>query len=235
MTHSPSVQTILRDRAAAGQRLVEPLLRYAQRPDVIVLALPRGGVPVAYEIATALKVRLDLMLVRKLGVPTHQEYAMGAIASGGIQIVNQDALRANRIEQGTFDAVVARETRELQRREQAYRANRAPPVLKDQVVILVDDGLATGASMMAAIQAVRRHGPARMVVAVPVAPLDTLEALRDEVNELVCPIIPEWLVSIGYWYQNFEQTSDQEVIDLLQRAWQREAESSAGPEGQANA
>ncbi|MNI72142.1 putative phosphoribosyl transferase [compost metagenome] len=144
-------------------------------------------------------------------------------------------MRANRIEQGTFDAVVARETRELLRREQAYRANRAPPVLKDQVVILVDDGLATGASMMAAIQAVRRHGPARMVVAVPVAPLDTLEALRDEVNELVCPIIPEWLVSIGYWYQNFEQTSDQEVIDLLQRAWQREAESSAGPEGQANA
>ncbi|WP_411740771.1 phosphoribosyltransferase [Pseudomonas sp. A-RE-19] len=222
----PSSQTILRDRVDAGRRLVEPLLKYAKRADVIVLALPRGGVPVAYEVATALEVRLDLMLVRKLGVPFHEEFAMGAIASGGIQIVNDNALRANRIDQRTFDNVVARETQELLRREHAYRGTRAPVQLKDQVVILVDDGLATGASMMAAIQAVRLQAPSRIVVAVPVAPLDTLEALYGEVDEVICPLIPEWMMSIGYWYMNFSQTSDNEVIDLLQRAWRRESGGS---------
>jgi putative phosphoribosyl transferase len=215
--------TTLQDRAAAGRRLVEPLLQYAHRPDVIVLALPRGGVPVAYEVATALQVRLDLMLVRKLGVPSHQEFAMGAIASGGIQILNQDALRVHPIDKAAFDAVVERETRELLRREQVYRGDRAPLQLKDQVVILVDDGLATGASMMAAIKATRVHAPSRIVVAVPVAPIETAEALRSEVDELVCPLIPDWLMSIGYWYVDFSQTSDEEVIRLLQRAWQREA------------
>ncbi len=226
MIQSPSSQTILRDRVDAGQRLVEPLLKYAQRPDVIVLALPRGGVPVAYEVATALEVRLDLMLVRKLGVPSHEEFAMGAIASGGIQIVNEEALRANRIDQRTLDNVVARETQELLRRERAYRGTRTPVQLKDQVVILVDDGLATGASMMAAIHAVRLQSPSRIVVAVPVAPLDTLEALYGEVDEVICPLIPEWMMSIGYWYMNFSQTSDDEVIDLLQRAWHRESGGS---------
>ncbi|WP_448724597.1 phosphoribosyltransferase [Pseudomonas farris] len=226
MIQSPSSQTILRDRVDAGQRLVEPLLKYAHRPDVIVLALPRGGVPVAYEVATALEVRLDLMLVRKLGVPSHEEFAMGAIASGGIQIVNEEALRANRIDQRTLDNVVARETQELLRRERAYRGTRAPVQLKDQVVILVDDGLATGASMMAAIHAVRLQSPSRIVVAVPVAPLDTLEALYGEVDEVICPLIPEWMMSIGYWYMNFSQTSDDEVIDLLQRAWHRESGGS---------
>jgi predicted phosphoribosyltransferase len=213
----------LRDRTAAGQSLVESLLQFAQRDDVIVLGLPRGGVPVAYEIASALEVRLDVMLVRKLGVPSHEEYAMGAIASGGIQIVNEDVLRANHIDQVTLDAVVERETRELSRREHAYRAGRQPLNLKDQVVILVDDGLATGATMMAAVHAVRRHNPAHIVVAVPVAALDSAEALRSEVTELVCPLTPEWLVSIGQWYLDFSQTSDDEVIDLLQRAWQRES------------
>ena len=226
MIQSPSSQTILRDRVDAGRRLVEPLLKYAHRPDVIVLALPRGGVPVAYEVATALEVRLDLMLVRKLGVPSHEEFAMGAIASGGIQIVNEEALRANRIDQRTLDNVVARETHELLRRERAYRGTRAPAQLKDQVVILVDDGLATGASMMAAIRAVRLQSPSRIVVAVPVAPLDTLEALYSEVDEVICPLIPEWMMSIGYWYMNFSQTSDDEVIDLLQRAWHRESGGS---------
>jgi predicted phosphoribosyltransferase len=218
----------LRDRTAAGKSLVEPLLKYAGRADVIVLALPRGGVPVAYEIATALEVRLDLMLVRKLGVPSHQEFAMGAIASGGIQIVNEDALRANYIDQRTLEAVIAREGLELQRRERAYRATRAPIKLQDQVVILVDDGLATGASMMAAVHAVRLQKPARIVVAVPVAPLETAEALRSEVDELVCPLTPEWMMSIGNWYMDFSQTPDEEVIDLLQRAWQRESAPGQG-------
>lgn len=220
---SPSSSTLLQDRAAAGRRLVEPLLKYAHRADVIVLALPRGGVPVAYEVAAALEVRLDLMLVRKLGVPSHQEFAMGAIASGGIQILNEHALRMHPIDKAAFDAVVARETRELLRREQVYRGTRAPVQLKDQVVILIDDGLATGASMMAAIHAARVHAPARIVVAVPVAPTETAQALRSEVDELICPIMPDWFMSIGHWYMDFSQTSDAEVIRLLQRAWQREA------------
>ena len=218
---SPSLQTILHDRVDAGRGLVGPLLKYAKRADVIVLALPRGGVPVAYEVVKALDVRLDLMLVRKLGVPTHQELAMGAIASGGIQILNEHTLRAHPIDQAAFDAVVARETRELLRREQVYRGTRAPVQLKDQVVILIDDGLATGASMRAAIHAVRAQAPARIVVAVPVAPVETAEALRGEVDELVCPINAEWFMSIGHWYMDFSQTADAEVIRLLTRAWQR--------------
>jgi predicted phosphoribosyltransferase len=201
--------------------LIEPLLPYANRPDVIVLALPRGGVPVAYEVATALKVRLDLMLVRKLGVPSHPEYAMGAIASGGIQIRNEEALRVHPIAKAAFDAVVERESRELLRREQVYRGTRPAVRLKDQVVILIDDGLATGASMRAAIQALRVQAPARIVVAVPVAPIETVEALRGEVDELICPLMPEWFTSIGHWYMDFSQSSDAEVIELLQRAWRR--------------
>ncbi|QLL10734.1 phosphoribosyltransferase [Pseudomonas chlororaphis] len=230
MSRDLSLQTILRDRADAGRRLVEPLLEYAHRPDVIVLALPRGGVPVAYEVAKALDIRLDLMLVRKLGVPSREEFAMGAIASGGIQILNEDALRAYPVDQASFNAVVARETQELLRREQVYREGRPPLQLKDQVVILIDDGLATGASMLAAVRAVRAQAPARIVIAVPVAPLETVEALRSEVDELICPLTPEWMMSIGYWYLDFSQTSDTEVIDLLQRAWERE--SIPGPSAQ---
>jgi len=176
-------------------------------------------------------VRLDLMLVRKLGVPSQPEFAMGAIASGGIQIINEDALRAHPITPAAFDAVLARETQELLRREQVYRGTRPPVRLKDQVVILIDDGLATGASMMAAIHAVRIQAPSRIVVAVPVAPLETVEALRSEVNEVICPLIPEWMMSIGYWYLRFPQTSDEEVIDLLMRAWQRESATSASTQG----
>ncbi|EJM59213.1 phosphoribosyltransferase [Pseudomonas sp. GM48] len=219
---NPLSHFILQDRPAAGRRLIEPLLSYANRPNVIVLALPRGGVPVAYEVATALKVRLDLMLVRKLGVPSRPEYAMGAIASGGIQIRNEEALRAHPIDRAAFDAVVERETRELLRREKVYRGTRPSVQLKDQVVILIDDGLATGASMMAAIQALRVQAPSRIVVAVPVAPVETAQALRGEVDELVCPLQPEWFTSIGHWYMDFSQTPDTEVIELLQRAWQRE-------------
>jgi len=220
---SPSSPLILQDRAAAGRRLTEPLRHYADRPDVIVLALPRGGVPVAYEVATALNLRLDLMLVRKLGVPSQPELAMGAIASGGIQILNDHALQFHPIDRAAFEAVVARETRELLRREQAYRGTRAPAQLKGQAVILIDDGLATGASMRAAIHAVRTQLPSRIVVAVPVAPVETAEALRREVDELICPITPEWFTSIGHWYMDFSQTPDAEVIRLLQRAWQPRA------------
>ena len=220
---SPSSPLILQDRAAAGRRLTEPLRHYADRPDVIVLALPRGGVPVAYEVATALNLRLDLMLVRKLGVPSQPELAMGAIASGGIQILNDHALQFYPIDRAAFEAVVARETRELLRREQAYRGTRAPVQLKGQAVILIDDGLATGASMRAAIHAVRTQSPSRIVVAVPVAPVETAEALRREVDELICPITPEWFTSIGHWYMDFSQTPDAEVIRLLQRAWQPRA------------
>lgn len=230
MIQSPSLQTTLPNRVEAGRRLVEPLLKYANRPDVIILALPRGGVPVAYEVASALKVRLDLMLVRKLGVPSHPEYAMGAIASAGIQILNDEALRAHPIDRVSFEAVVARETHELLRREKLYRGNRPPLQLKDQVVILIDDGLATGSSMIAAVHAVRAQSPSRIVVAVPVGPLETVETLRMEVDEVVCPLIPDWMMSIGYWYLDFSQTSDQEVIDLMQRAWQRELSSGSSME-----
>ena len=171
MSKSPSLQTILRDRADAGRRLVEPLLEYAHRPDVIVLALPRGGVPVAYEVARALDIRLDLMLVRKLGVPTREEFAMGAIASGGIQILNEDALRAHPVDQARFNAVVTRETQELLRREQVYREGRPPLQLKDQVVILIDDGLATGASWLCYYRALQL-GQASLV-----APVDKLSVV----------------------------------------------------------
>ena len=230
MIHSPSLQTTLLNRAEAGRRLVQPLLKYANRPEVIILTLPRGGVPVAYEVATALNVRLDLMLVRKLGAPSHPEYAMGAIASGGVQVLNDEALRAHPIDRASFEAVVAREAQELSRREKAYRGNRPPPQLKGQVVILIDDGLATGSSMMAAIQAVRMQAPERIVVAVPVAPRETVEDLSMQVDEVICPLIPEWMMSIGYWYLDFSQTSDEEVINLMQRAWERELSSASQTE-----
>lgn len=223
MSADPSLDTLLQDRSAAGRRLVEPLLKYAHRADVIVLALPRGGVPVAYEVATALDVRLELMLVRKLGIPSRPEFAMGAIASGGIQIRDEQTLRVHSISPAAFDAVVEQERRELRRREQAYRGTRPTVALKDQVVILIDDGLATGASMRAAIQAVRLQAPARIVVAVPVAPSETVEALRFEVDEVICPVTPQWMMSIGYWYADFRQTTDAEVIELLQQAWRRES------------
>ncbi|MBS7600862.1 phosphoribosyltransferase [Pseudomonas sp. RC2C2] len=228
MTTSPSPQSLFINRPEAGRRLVAPLNKYANRDDVIILALPRGGVPVAYEVACALNVRLDLMLVRKLGFPSQPEYAMGAIASGGVRIMNEEALRAHPTDKASFDAVLAREQQELLRRERVYRGNRSPLYLKDQVVILIDDGLATGASMLAAVHAVRTHAPSRIVVAVPVAPLETLEQLGGEVEEVICPLSPQWLVSIGYWYVDFSQTTDDEVMDLLHRAWQKERPDQTG-------
>ncbi|MBH3410628.1 phosphoribosyltransferase [Pseudomonas putida] len=218
MSHDLALPTVFADRTQAGRCLVEPLARYAGRHDVIVLALPRGGVPVAFEGATARDVPLDLLVVRKLGMPFPPEFAMGAIASGAVTVLNDDMLRAYPVEPALFDAVVARETEELARRERAYRGGRPALQLKDQVVILIDDGLATGATMRAAIQAVRAQSPARIVVAVPVAPPEALEALYGEVDELVCPLVPERMVSVGYWYQDFPQTSDEQVLTLLHAA-----------------
>jgi putative phosphoribosyl transferase len=222
MTRHHSLEFPLRDRMAAGRLLAPLLASYRRRRDVIVLGLPRGGVPVAYEIATALELRLDLLLVRKLGVPGHTELAMGAIASGGVRVLNPGVLRAYRIDAASIAAATERETQELQRRDQAYRGERPAPELRGQQVILVDDGLATGATMLAAVQAVHLQAPERIIIAVPVAAPESLEVLRTQVDEIVCPLMPEMLIAIGRWYLDFSQTSDEEVLTLLHQAWQRE-------------
>lgn len=215
------------DRRAAGQALVPLLLSYRHRADTIVLALPRGGVPVAYEIASALELPLDVLTVRKLGVPHHDELAMGAVASGGVRVLNHDVMVLHDINEITLHEVVQRELLELQRRERVYRSSHALPDLRDQQVILVDDGLATGATMRAAARAVRSQGAARITIAVPIAPSDTLAELREEVDEVVCPFTPEFFTAIGCWYEDFSQVSDPEVIDLLEKAWQRKLPESS--------
>ena len=207
-----------RDRTEAGQLLAERLTDYAGRPDVLVLALPRGGVPVAYEVARALVAPLDVFVVRKLGVPGHEELAMGAIASGGEYVLNDDVVEALRIPRHVIEAVSARELRELERRERAYRGDRPAPKVRGRTVILVDDGLATGATMRAAVHALRRLGPARIVVAVPTAAPSTCEEFRHEADECVCNITPEPFHGVGLWYEDFSQTTDDEVRDLLKRA-----------------
>lgn len=205
------------NRKAAGRALGEILKKdYAGRDDVIVLALPRGGVPVAAEIARALEAPLDLMLVRKLGVPGYAELAMGAIASGGVRVMNEDVVRGVGVSAEAIERVAEEETRELERRARAYRGERPWPELKGRCVILVDDGLATGATMHAAIDAVRAQQPGSIVVAVPVAPPDTVRSLRSLVDNVVCPHTPEPFQAIGLWYQDFSQTPDAEVIALMQ-------------------
>lgn len=221
MDRTDALQIPIPNRRAAGQALASLLLAYRCQADTLVLALPRGGVPVAYEIACALELRLDLMTVRKLGVPFHAELAMGAIASGGVRVLNRDVVHMHGIDADMLDAVAQRELLELQRRERVYRGDRPLPDLRGQQVILVDDGLATGATMRAAVRAVRSQGAARIVVAVPIAPCDTLDELREEVDEVVCPFSPAYFMAIGRWYTDFTQLTDREVIDLLQRAWQR--------------
>jgi predicted phosphoribosyltransferase len=206
-----------RDRHDAGRHLAAKLRRYAGR-EVIVLALPRGGVPVGYEVARALDAPLDVFLVRKLGLPGHEELAIGAIASGGVRVHNQDAIRAFGVSQEEIDQVAARERQELTRRERAYRDDRPPPDLRDRIVILVDDGLATGASMAAAAAAVRKLGPGRVVIAVPVGAADTCRAMRSVADEVVCALTPEPFFAVGAWYEDFEQTSDEEVSELLRKA-----------------
>jgi predicted phosphoribosyltransferase len=203
------------DRHDAGKRLAERLNRYAGRDDVVVLGLPRGGVPVAYEVARALNAPLDVFLVRKLGVPGHEELAMGAIASGGVRVLNDDVLTATRVPPGAVDAVAARELERLQDQERAYRGDRPPLDVRDRVAILVDDGVATGASMRAAVEALRGHGAGSIVAAVPTAPTETCEALRREVDEVVCAQTPDPFMAVGLWYRDFAPVSDAEVAELL--------------------
>jgi putative phosphoribosyl transferase len=207
-----------RDRIDAGRQLAAKLGAYANRPDVLVLGLPRGGVPVAYEVARALSAPLDVFLVRKLGVPGHEELAMGAVATGGVRVLNRDAVEGLRIPDHVIDAVAAQEQQELERRERAYRDARPAPDVRGKTVLLVDDGLATGSTMYAAAAALRRLGPERIVVGVPVSSPETCEAFRDAVDEIVCAITPEPLYGVGLWYQDFSQTTDDEVRDLLARA-----------------
>ncbi len=210
-----------RDRRDAGRSLAARLRQYANTPDVLVLALPRGGVPVAYEVACALNAPMDLFLVRKLGVPGREELAMGAIATGGVRVLNEDVVRPLGIPEGVIDAVVAEERRELSRRERLYRDDRPPPDVRGRVCILVDDGLATGATMHAAIVALRQQRPARVVVAVPVAAPEICERFRAEVDGIVCTITPSPFAAVGLWYQDFSQTTDADVRDLLERAANR--------------
>jgi putative phosphoribosyl transferase len=210
--------TRFEDRRDGGRRLGEQLRQYAGRPDVVVLGLPRGGVPVAAEVASELRLPLDVFLVRKLGVPGQEELAMGAIASGGIRVLNDDVVRAAGITEGEIDAVASDELRTLEARELAYRGDRPPVDVRDRVAILVDDGLATGATMRAAIAALRNRGAAATVVAVPTAPLETCAALSCEVDEVVCATTPDPFMAVGMWYEDFTPVSDQTVRDLLNGA-----------------
>ena len=214
-----------RDRYDAGRFLAEKLTGFAGRPNLLVLALPRGGVPVGYEVARALDAPIDVFLVRKLGVPGQRELAMGAIATGGVRVLNHDLVRALAIAEPAIEAVAAEEQAELERRERAYRDGRPPPDVRGRTVILVDDGLATGSTMRAAARALRQQDAARIVVAVPVAPPDTCADFHDEVDDVVCALMPEPFYAVGLWYEDFSQTSDDEVHDLLARA--RHAEPAA--------
>jgi len=207
-----------RDRLDAGQRLVTQLHAYANHPDVLVLALPRGGVPVAFEVAQALNAPLDVFLVRKLGLPGQEELAMGAITTGGVMVLNSEVVDTLRIPDRIIHQIAAQEQRELERRERLYRGDRPPPDVRGKTLILVDDGLATGSTMRAATAALREQEPDRIVVAVPVAPPETCDEFRDIVDDIVCAITPDPFYAIGLWYEDFSQTTDDEVRDLLARA-----------------
>jgi erythromycin esterase-like protein/predicted phosphoribosyltransferase len=217
------METTFRDRRDAGRRLAGALQEYANRPDVVVLGLPRGGVPVAYEVAKALDAPLDVFLVRKLGVPGHEELAMGAISTGGVRVLNREVIDSWRIPEAAIAAVEAAERRELARRERLYRGTRPPPEVRGKTVVLVDDGLATGSTMRAAAEALRQMGPARIVAAVPVAAAMTCDSLRDAVDESVCALTPDLFYAVGLWYEDFSPTTDEEVRDLLRRAEERNA------------
>jgi putative phosphoribosyl transferase len=224
MPGEPHIPRRFRDRREAGRLLAKRLIAQLSPRNVapaLVLALPRGGVPVAYEVALALDAPLDVFLVRKLGVPGHEELAMGAIASGGVRVLNRNVVDALRVPEDLIDIVVAREEAELERRERAYRGDRLPPDVQDRTVFLVDDGLATGSTMRAAAAALRQQSPARLVVAVPVSSPETCEELRDEVDEIVCAETPRQFYAVGVWYEDFSQTTDEEVRDLLRLAAQR--------------
>jgi predicted phosphoribosyltransferase len=206
-----------RNRTDAGRQLAEKLAAYANRPDVLVLALPRGGVPVAFELARAFGAPLDVFLVRKLGVPGYEELAMGAVATGGVRVLNDEIVRGFGISEHEIDAVVARELRELSRRDRLYRGDRPPSDVAGRTVILVDDGLATGATMRAAVRALRQQQPGRIVAAVPTASPDTCQVLKAEADDVICAITPEPFFAVGHWYDDFTQTTDDEVRELLAR------------------
>lgn len=219
---------VFTNRSAAGEALARLLEPYAGRLDLLVLALPRGGVPVAYAIARALDAPLDVFLVRKVGVPGQEELAMGAIASGGVLVRNDSVIAALGIAESTIAAAAQAEGEELRRREQIYRAGRPALDVANRTVLLVDDGLATGASMRAAIAALRHLQPAHLVAAVPVGAPETCEALRTLVDEMICAVTPHQLGAIGYWYEDFSQLTDEEVCALLARAAQEYAATHSG-------
>jgi putative phosphoribosyl transferase len=207
-----------RNRTEAGRLLASRLEKYANRSDVLVLALPRGGVPVAFEVAQALRAPLDVFLVRKLGVPTYKELAMGALATGGIRVLNQNVVQALGIPEAEINAATEEERAELERRERTYRDGRPAPPIRGRIVLLIDDGLATGSTMRAAVAALRRQQPTRIVVAVPVGAADTCAHLQAVADEVVCGRMPELFGAVGLWYDDFAQTTDEEVHDLLERA-----------------
>lgn len=210
---------LFRNRLQAGQLLGQELVRQlGDLDDPLVLALPRGGVPVAHGVAQALHAPLDVFIVRKLGVPGQEELAMGAIASGDVLVINDEVVSQLRIPRNAIDTVAAREAQELERRERSYRGNRPPLDVRDRTVIIVDDGLATGSTMRAAVRALQRMDPQQIIIAVPVAASSTCEELRSEANQILCLRTPEPFQAVGLWYQDFTQTTDEEVCDLLARA-----------------
>jgi putative phosphoribosyl transferase len=216
------METRFRDRREAGRKLAAELGRFRDRIDVTVLGLPRGGVPVAAEVARSLGAPLDVFLVRKLGVPWHPELAVGAIASGGVRVVNEEVARATGLSQADIDAIAEAEQREIERREKLFREGRPPAPLADRVVIVVDDGLATGATMRAAVAALRKKHPSRLVVAAPVASAYAYAEVAAMADEIVCLVTPEPFWAVGLWYEDFGQTTDAEVQRILREQWPRE-------------
>jgi predicted phosphoribosyltransferase len=221
-----------RDRTEAGRLLAEKLTGYANRPDVIVLALPRGGVPVGFEVAKALKAPLDVLIVRKLGVPDQPELAMGAIATGGVRVLNEELLKYYPIPSEEIEAVAARELHELERRERLYRDDRPAPDVRGRIVILVDDGIATGTTMRSAVEALKQQKPASVVIAVPVAAQSTCEEFRRLKDHVVftCLSTPQPFFAVGLWYEHFPQTTDEEVRDLLKQAAQQQRAVAGKPQ-----
>ena len=218
-----------RDRFEAGRTLAARLDKYAGRDDVIVFGLPRGGVPVAFEVAHGIGAPLDVFIVRKIGVPWHEELAMGAIASGGVRLIDENLVRQLGLTVDDVEQVVEQEQRELERRERQYRGDRPFPDVTGRTGILVDDGLATGASMRVAVAALRQEHPARIVVAVPIAPPDTCATLREEADDVVCALTPEPFYAVGLWYKDFTQTTDEEVHDLLTESQYETSERRRAP------
>lgn len=210
------------NRTKAGEMLAQRLVAYTRRKDAIVLALPRGGVPIGYAVAKALEIPLDVLLVRKLGLPGHEEFAMGAIASGGVCLLQANVMSAYDIPPSTIEAVAQRELHEIERREKLYRGARPAPQMREHVVILADDGLATGSTMQVAVRVARAANPARLIVAVPVGSSEACEKIRSEVDEIICLSIPESFYAVGQWYDDFEQVTDDEVRSYLHEAEQEQ-------------